>query len=311
MLPLGYTLARPLREDAAAVAQLVADFDTAIFGSSDTDIEDLKADWNAPGFSLDDDAWIVWAASGEAAGYATADWHDKGKEVWGDAFVHPNHAGRGVGSFLVDVMEERFAVLASEYPGAPIIANNAVAAKDTAAATLLESRGYCVARRDWQMRIDVDDSIKPPQLPDGITISPIVWERDLRALHAVHMSSFASHRNFVEKLFDEWVTSFTSHPHHDATLWRAAWDGETIVGIIVGRERDGRGFVRILGVAPTHRGRGIGEALLRSSFAEFASRGFSQVMLGVDSENATGATRLYERCGMRVDREFAFYRKSL
>ena len=114
MLPSGYSIARPRREDAAAVARLVADFDTATFGSSDSDIEDLKAEWNAPGFSLDDDAWIVWAPSGEAAGYATAVWQDKGKDVWGDAFVHPHHAGGGIGSFLIDLMEERFAAQASD-----------------------------------------------------------------------------------------------------------------------------------------------------------------------------------------------------
>jgi mycothiol synthase len=35
------------------------------------------------------------------------------------------------------------------------------------------------------------------------------------------------------------------------------------------------------------------------------------VALGVDSESLTGATRLYERAGMRVERLYSVYRKEL
>ena len=55
-----------------------------------------------------------------------------------------------------------------------------------------------------------------------------------------------------------------------------------------------------LAVLASHRGRGIGAALLRRSFASFAARGLHRVRLNVDAENATGATALYERVGMRV-----------
>ena len=55
-----------------------------------------------------------------------------------------------------------------------------------------------------------------------------------------------------------------------------------------------------LGVRPPWRGRGIGTALLRHSFADIARRGGSEVTLWVDSENATGAVGVYERVGMRA-----------
>ena len=45
------------------------------------------------------------------------------------------------------------------------------------------------------------------------------------------------------------------------------------------------------------RGRGLGAALLLHSFGEFRRAGATRVGLGVDSENATGATQLYERVG--------------
>ena len=54
-----------------------------------------------------------------------------------------------------------------------------------------------------------------------------------------------------------------------------------------------------LGVRPAWRRRGLGEALLRSAFAELFTRGHRRVGLGVDTENVSGALRLYERVGMR------------
>ena len=60
--------------------------------------------------------------------------------------------------------------------------------------------------------------------------------------------------------------------------------------------------MRILGVLPDFRQRGLAQALLRHTFAEYASRGLDTVGLGVDAENPTGAVRLYERAGMHVAR---------
>ena len=56
----------------------------------------------------------------------------------------------------------------------------------------------------------------------------------------------------------------------------------------------------------TGRRQGLGEALLLRSFAHFRSRGFTRGTLGVDASSVTGATRLYERAGMRVYRDTIF-----
>jgi ribosomal protein S18 acetylase RimI-like enzyme len=58
-------------------------------------------------------------------------------------------------------------------------------------------------------------------------------------------------------------------------------------------------------------GRGLAKALLLRSFREFHRRGQRRVGLGVDSENATGATKLYESVGMVVDTEQVVWEKLL
>jgi len=75
-----------------------------------------------------------------------------------------------------------------------------------------------------------------------------------------------------------------------------------VVGVLQAADRsaDGGGWVRNLGVLTAHRGRGIARVLLDRAFATFHARGFTWAGLGVDRANETGAHRLYESAGMRL-----------
>ncbi len=46
--------------------------------------------------------------------------------------------------------------------------------------------------------------------------------------------------------------------------------------------------------------RGLGLALLQHTFRAYYQQGKDKVALGVDAESLTGATRLYEKAGMKV-----------
>ena len=59
------------------------------------------------------------------------------------------------------------------------------------------------------------------------------------------------------------------------------------------------------------RKRGLGEALLLQSFGEFYKRGTRTIGLGVDAQNPTGATRLYQKVGMYIASEYVTYEKEL
>ena len=97
----------------------------------------------------------------------------------------------------------------------------------------------------------------------------------------------------------------------DPTLWFIAESDGTIAGVSLCKMRDDAGHVQTLGVRRAFRRNGLGLALLRHSFSEFYRRGVRIVRLDVDSENLTGATKLYQRAGMREVRRFALYRKEL
>jgi ribosomal protein S18 acetylase RimI-like enzyme len=71
------------------------------------------------------------------------------------------------------------------------------------------------------------------------------------------------------------------------------------------------GWVNTLGVLRPWRRKGVGMALLLHSFNEFYRRGWRKAGLGVDASSLTGATRLYERAGMHVARQYDSYQKEL
>lgn len=56
---------------------------------------------------------------------------------------------------------------------------------------------------------------------------------------------------------------------------------------------------------------GLGLALLYAAFGEFYQRGERKVALQVDAQSLTGATRLYERAGMHLVRQFDRYEKEM
>ena len=85
-----------------------------------------------------------------------------------------------------------------------------------------------------------------------------------------------------------------------ATLWLLARDAGVPVGVTTASVAEDRGWVDYLAVAASHRGRGIGPALLRCSFAVLADRDVRRVLVSVDAQNPTGATAVYERVGMRI-----------
>jgi ribosomal protein S18 acetylase RimI-like enzyme len=68
-------------------------------------------------------------------------------------------------------------------------------------------------------------------------------------------------------------------------------------------------MVAAIGVRRPWRGRGLGRALLLHTFGEFHRRGVNRISLGVDTENPTGATKLYESVGMHVELEDVVFEK--
>jgi mycothiol synthase len=291
------------KEDFPAIAELLADDETHLFGRpSRLGVPDVTA-WLSES-DLPQDTWLFEEGDGFVAlGWVEKDDHARGVSV---GVVRRDRRGRGLGSQLVERSEERLREL-----GVTRVHSVSLAA-DTAAFPLLEGHGYREVRRFWEMTIQLGDDPPPvPVVPDGFRIEPFSPEL-AGAFHAALEEAFEDHWEFKPTKFDDWWQRQVAKSDHDPSLWFLVRSGDEVVAATRNDpERSGGGWIGALGVRREWRGRGLAKALLLASFREFHRRGKRRVGLGVDSENPTGATKLYESVGMEVDMEQVVWEKVL
>jgi mycothiol synthase len=299
-LPDGFELRDAAVSDLEVAAGLVQAEEQAVRGASSFGAGDLSDFWSWAG--LERGSWVV-QRNGEAVAFAACIYRKDRAECW--ATVHPDVSGRGLGAFLLERVEERARSL-----GQPVLTAGRLAEND-AARRLLEALGFREARHFFQMRMSLDSSPEAPNWPDGVEPSPFRPE-DARDFHRALNEAFADEWGFHRLSFEEWREHRLKGPDTDTSLWFIARAGDEIAGVArCEGGRDGGGWIGAIGVVKRWRRQGVGLALLRHAFTELHRRGEPHVGLGVDAQNPTGATRLYERAGMRVLKEDVIYEKEL
>jgi GNAT superfamily N-acetyltransferase len=225
--------------------------------------------------------------------------------------VHPRETGRGFGTLLLRWAEERARQRVGEMqPIGQVILRGNTAAVDQNASAMFAAEGFALVRQFWRMEIEMTSPPDRPTWPAGITWRTMQVDRDARVVHATIEEAFADHWGHVPRSFEDWVQAVLHTDGFDPALTFMAFAGNEVAGVAVNRYRD-IAWVWQLAVRRAWRKRGLGLALLLHSFDEFYRRGDRAVGLGVDSQSRTGATRLYEKAGMRVTRRYDTYEKIL
>lgn len=305
---------RPARwDDVEAVARLIydvceADGDTTVAVTP----EELKHEWQTPGFALERDAILVETADGRVVGFEEFSNGHKHAVLHTDGYVHPDFKGRGIGTTLLRSIEKRaLEEMALAEPDVRVSIWSGIDNRDPASHALHQNEGYQPLRYHWRMEIKLDGPPAEPKFPAGIELRPFVkGEHDIAVWQAQN-EAFRDHWGSHDMTFEEWKHSRFDDPEFDSSLWPIAWDGDQVAGFSLNRFRMGIGWIRTLGVRRPWRKRGLGEALLLHSFGEFYRRGMKTIGLGVDAQNPTGATRLYQKVGMYAASEFVTYEKEL
>ncbi len=283
-------------EDAQAVADLFSDYDACHNGITDRATAEDFLDWWR---RVDGTIGVVDQQS-RLVGAGSVRW--RGAYCVADNFVHPDARGRGVGSLLLDWCEGRTA------EAGLLSVRAATSASDPAGKDLLESRGYRYIRSFYRMVIDLGEQPPAPEWPDGF--SAALEPEEERVVHETLEEAFADHWGYEPRAFEEWIAH--NGPLADRLCYVVrAEDGTVAAAQICDEDRFGTAWISILGVRPAWRRRGLGEALLGQAFHDLFARGRHRIALGVDAENTTGATRLYERLGMTVSSQEDAYEKAL
>ena len=280
-------------DDLEAVTELFNEHSRRLHGVADDTAEDILQYWESPDVDLEQDVIVAEAADGSIVGYG--DIGENGDTIWLDVRAFDPGPERA----LLESLER---IARNKRPGARLL--GFVAEEDEGLRGVYEESGYEVIRHSYRMEIALEDLAADPGPPSGIAIRTM-RDGELEQVYEVHEQSFEDAWMHTREPFEQWQHWFVKESTFDPSLWFVAEADGQLVGVSICRRREneeGLGWVRILGVLRSHRRRGIGEALLRHTFAEFARRGFERVGLGVDAESPTGAVALYERAGMRVAR---------
>lgn len=108
-------------------------------------------------------------------------------------------------------------------------------------------------------------------------------------------------------------------PHRDPSLWKVAWDGDKIAGMmvnIVNQKKNEKlgvnwGWTDPICVRRPWRRRGLARALILESLKELKAMGLRYAASDVDTQNPLGALKLYEDSGYVVEQRWIDYRKAM
>ena len=300
-------------DDLSAVTQLIydvceADGDTTVAVTE----EEMALEWKSPNFNIETDGIVAVTADGRVVGYEEFYNEHEHSKLRTDGYVHPKFKGLGIGTALMRAVGERaLKEIELAEPDVRVYIHSTMDAKDADARNIHEGEGYAPVRYHWRMQTDLTSPPPAAVFPDGIELRPFVRDEHARAAWQAHNEAFHDHWESHDVTFEEWEHIKFRRKEFDPSLWMIAWDGDEIAGFSHNRYRMGIGWVGTLGVRRPWRKKGLGYALLIHSFGEFYKRGMKTIGLGVDAQNPTGATRLYQKAGMYAASEFVTYEKEL
>ncbi|SEH03360.1 YD repeat-containing protein [Nonomuraea solani] len=299
-----HDIRRPRVEDAAAIHELVAAYDTAVIGVPDMTLDDVADELAEPGFDLGKDGWLTYDADGRLTAWAWACATGDSDLVDVEVIVRPGAEGtEGLDDELWELVIGRARELAAERGHDGVTLHVGVYRADEAKRTRAKGLGFEPGTSYHRMRIDHDGPLTPPVAPDGLTLHTGESDEVRREGHRVHQEGFAEHFGFVPSPYDQWYERKQSSTFTDWSRFTLARIDGRPAALVIRNDQflsdQGCGYVATLAVLPEFRGRGLGRFLLRHAFADDAARGLKGTILHVDSNNTTPALGLYESAGMR------------
>ena len=231
--------------------------------------------------------------------------------------VHPEWRRRGIGRAILRHNERRLREIASGHddPGGRVL-GSWIDDDQGGARELLEAEGYQPVRYGFAMRRPSLDDLPEAPLPEGLEIRAVRPE-DHRRIYDADTEAFRDHFEARERTDEDFVAMFAA-PYLDTSLWRVAWAGDQVAGSVMTavwpteNEKLGvrRAWLDHISVRRPWRRRGLARALIVSALDGVRDRGIDEAMLGVDSENPTGALALYESLGFVVKTRGSTWRKA-
>ena len=269
----------------------------AEMGKSDTTADEINELWTDEETDLLNDTRVLLTAEGQVIGYVGISASDHGFML--DPHMHVRVQYRGLEQRLLQFAEQRVRERVADDPS--LASNIWTYSFSPTRTALLKEEGYTVVSSDYRMQIILHDAPPTPMLLDGITIRSCIPGQDERAIYNVVQEAFPDFTGHPYRPFEEWEDGVLKRSSFDPTLLFVAVAGNEIVGVVICRAYPDvhLGFINQVAVLRSWRKRGIALQLLFTAFGAYYRRDMTDVILDVDTHNATGAHELYRRAGMR------------
>jgi len=259
--------------------------------------------------------------NGETIAYCRAYWRqqpDKNRVYWHLGVLLPEWRRKGIGRVMVKWSEQRLREIAADHPHDGERHFQVFGAETQAGKEVLYlSEGYEPIRYEFEMDRPLDDGLPDVPLPADLELRPVLDDH-IRPIWDAMSEAFRDHWGYVpptEESYQEWIEWRCFNPK----LWMVAWDGDQVAGMVLNfidvleneKYDRMRGWTEFISVRRPWRRRGLAKALIAESFHFLRGLGMEEAALGVDTQNLTGALRLYESLGFEKVMQWTVYRKNM
>ena len=284
-LPAGLVHRPLVMSDARAVFEVMAAQELHDTGEVAIEEADIVGDWQRP--SYDVSAGTVGVFDGDRL-VAYAEHMGSSR---GDAAVHPDHRGRGIGTALAGWMQSRARSAGESVIGMPV-------PQGSAGDRLLEALGYRVRWTSWVLQLPEGTTVPERELPAGYAIREAT-PADYEACWTLLEDAFLEWSERDREPFEDFLARTVKRPGFEPWNLRLVVDADgEVVGATVVHPYGSEGYIDRLATRKDQRGQGIAQAMLVDAFA--VARQHGATTSGLNTDSRTGALGLYEKVGMQV-----------
>jgi mycothiol synthase len=295
-------------QDLPLIAEMLNHCEDADQTGESSSVDELRQEFATPHFDPARDLQLWEDGDGALIGFGQLWIHNQATDP--DSFlwyrVRPAARDGDLDEQIIAWAAERTRAAAQER-GVRLRLRVSAISTEQARIDLLERSGFATDRYFYRMACPLEGPLAEPQLPAGFTVATGPYDAEMWA--RLFNESFIDHWNHQPISADE-VTHQMSDPVYQPHLDLVAYapDGRPAAFCwgsinIAENQRSGRndGQIGLLGTRRGFRKIGLGRAMLLTGMRALKAAGADMAKLGVDADSPTGATRLYESVGFRVE----------